>query len=199
MHNMWSYITVLLPALFTFPTSAATLPPSLHLISNANILSNGSERFVHCLAKPNATYPIYDSPLELAITLGPRPFLSWQLANFLEYVLIAIKTDAAQHPKDHIPEGYYYYHKPNQLGAVTVVPAFTRPFTWSDLYLVLHGLAEYAVTAPNAYEMCVEIIFRTGGFAGVIFLNWWIPDSSTSGKYIGVREAGNRRHLDLHS
>ena len=182
MVNMWSYITILLPALFTCPTSATYLPPSLHPFSNANILSNGSERYIHCLPKPNVTYPIYDSPLDLAITLGPRPFLQWQLVSFLKYVLIAINPDVKRHGKDQIPEGYYYYHKPHQLGSVSVVPAFTRPFTWEDLYIVLHGLEEYAVAAPHAYEMCVEIIFRNGGFAGVIFLNWWTSEPSTSGK-----------------
>ena len=178
---MWSYITVLLSAFSTFQ-AAATLRPSLHSISNASILSNGSERYIQCLPKPNVTYPIYDSPLELAITLGPRPFLSWQLVNFLKYVLIAINTNVTRHGKDHIPEGYYYYHKPHQLGSASVVPAFTRPFSWEDLYLVLHGLEEYAVAAAHAHEMCAEIIFRRGGFAGVIFLNWWTSEPSTSGK-----------------
>ena len=198
MHKMWSYITVLLPTFFTLPTSAATLPPSLQLISNANILSNGSERYIQCLPKSNVTYPIYDSPLELAITLGPRPFLSWQLVNFLKYVLIAIKKNASQHPEDYIPKGYYYYHVPHQLGSVSVVPAFIRPFTWSDLYIVLNGLLEYAVAAPHAYEMCAEIVFRAGGLAGVIFLNWWTSEPSTSGKYIGVRDTGNRHQFDSH-
>ena len=173
MHKMWSYIIVLLPAFFTLPTSAATLRPSFAGISNPYILSNGSERYIQCLPKPNVTYPIYDSPLDLAITLGPRPFLSWQLVQFLRYVLIAINTNVTRHPEDHIPEGYYYYHEPHQLGSVSVVPVFTRGFTWSDLYIVLHGLEEYAVAAPHAHEMCAEIIFRHGGFAGVLFLNWW--------------------------
>ena len=61
---------------------------------------------------------------------------------------------------------------------------------------MLNGLKEYAVAAPHAYEMCVEIIFRTGGFAGVIFLNWWTSGPSTGGKYIGVRDAGNRHQID---
>ena len=193
---MWSYIVVLLTAFFTFPTSATTLSPSLQIISNASNLSNGSERYIQCLPKPNVTYPVYDSPLELAITFGHRPFLSWLLTDFLKYVLIAIKTNATRHPHDHIPEGYYYYHEPHQFGTVSVVPAFTRPFTWSDLYLVLNALKEYAVAAPHAYEMCVEIIFRNGGFAGVIFLNWWTSGPLTGSKYIDVRDAGNRHQID---
>ena len=173
MHKMWSYIIVLLPAFFTLPTSAATLRPSFAGISNPYILSNGSERYIQCLPKPNVTYPIYDSPLDLAITLGPRPFLSWQLVQFLRYVLIAINTNVTRHPEDHIPEGYYYYHEPHQLGSVSVVTVFTRGFTWADFYILLHALEEYAVAAPHAHEMCAEIIFRHGGFAGVLFLNWW--------------------------
>ncbi|KAF6241402.1 hypothetical protein HO173_000112 [Letharia columbiana] len=189
MRKMWSYIPILLQVFFTTLTSAATLPPSLQLISNANILSNGSEEYIRCLPRSNVTYPIYDSPLELAMTFGHRQFLSWQLTTFLQSVLIAIKPNAALHPHVYLPDGYYYYHEPRHLGAISVVPALFREFTWSDLYLVLHGLAEYIVTAPHAYEMCVEINFRAGGFAGVIFVDWWTSDVPTMRNPLRVRGA----------
>ena len=191
MRRTWFHITVLSQFFVTLLVSAATLPPSLRLISTANLYNsshelvnwvsnlnphNGSHKSVQCLARSNVTYPIYDSPLVLAMTLGHRPILSWQVTTFIEYVIIAIKGNAAKHPHEYMPDGYYYYHEQHRLGAISVIPSFYRNFTWSDLYLVLHGLAEYIVTAPRAYEMCVEINFKAGGLAGVIFLDWWTSD-----------------------
>ena len=175
---MWSQI-ILLQIFFTLLTSAASLPPSLQLSSNANLLSNGSQDYIECRSRSNVTYPVFDSPLELAMTFGHRPILSWQLITFLQSVLISIKPNAARHPNVYIPDGYYYYHEPGHLGVVSVVPALFRKFTWANLYLVLHALGEYIVTAPHAYEMCVEINFKAGGFAGVIFITWWTPDVPT--------------------
>ena len=199
MRKMWSCITILLQVFFTFQTSAATLPPYLQPVGSTNFLSNGSEEYIKCLPRPNVTYPIYDSPLELAMTFGHRPILAWQLTTFLQSVLIAVKPNAAHHPNVYIPDGYYYYHEPHHLGAVSVVPALFRDFTWSDLYLVLHGLAEYIVTAPHAYEMCVEINFRQGGFAGVIFIDWWTSDVPTIRSSLRVRDAEISRSLDSDS
>ena len=193
MRRTWCLIPVLLQILFTFLISAATLPPSLQLSSGANLISNGSLDYVTCRSKSNVTYPIYDSPLELAMTFGHRPILSWQLTTYLQYILIAIKGNADRHPNDYLPRGYYHYHEPGHLGAVSVVPSLFRNFTWANLYLVLHALAEYIVTAPHAYEMCVEINFRAGGFAGVIFLTWWTSDVPH------VPRLGNRRLLELDS
>lgn len=199
MRRMRSYLTLLLHVVFAFSTSAATLPSALQPVSNIRLLSNGSNEYVKCLPRPNVTYPIYDSPLELAMTFGHRPVLSWQLTTFLQTILIAIKPNAAHHPNAHIPDGYYYYHEPHHLGTVIVVPPLFREFTWSDLYLVLHGLAEYIVTAPHAYEMCVEINFRGGGFAGAIFVDWWTSDVPTIRNSLRIRGVGNRRLLDLDS
>ena len=199
MRKVWSSLTILLQVYFTYLTSAATLPPSLQLVNNANLLSNGSSAYIQCLPRPNVTYPIYDSPLDLAMTFGHRPILSWQLTTFLRYVLISIKRNAADNPHAYLPDGYYYYHEPGHLGAVVVVPSFFHNFTWSDLYLVLHGLAEYVVTAPSAYEMCVEIIFRAGGLAGVIFIEWWTKDVPTIRNPLHVRDATNRHLLELDS
>lgn len=175
------------------PTLAATLPPALQLISSPKPLSNGSHEHVQCLSIPNVTYPIVDSPLELAMTFGHRSFLSWQLTTFLQSVLIAIKPNAVRHPNVYIPDGYYHYHEPSHLGTVSVIPSFYKNFTWSDLYLVLHGLAEYVVTAPHAYEMCVEINFRRGGLAGVIFIEWWTPDVPMMRKSFHVRDVAKSR------
>ena len=196
MRRTWFNITLLLQLSYPFLTSAATLSPYLLLTSNTKPFSNGSHRSVQCLARSNATYPVYDSPLELAMTFGHRPILSWQVTTFLEYVLIAIRPNAELHPDGYLPNGYYYYHEIRQLGAVSVIPSFFRNFTWSNLYLVLHALAEYIVTAPHAYEMCVEINFRKGGLAGVIFLDWWTPDVPTLPSSLRVRDAGNRHLLE---
>lgn len=192
MRRMWSYLTLLLQV-FAVSSSTATLPPSLQLISNASHLSNGSHEYVKCRDRPNATYPIVDSPLELDMTFGHRQILSWQLTTFLQGILIAIKPNAARHPNVHLPEGYYYYHEPHHLGTVIVVPSFYRQFTWSDLYLVLHAVAEYVVTAPHAYEMCIEINFRGGGLGGVIFIDWWTPDVPTIRNSLRVRDARHHR------
>lgn len=192
MRRMWFCLTLLLQV-FAFSSSAATLPPSLQLISNAIHLSNRSHEYVKCLPKPNVTYPIVDSPLELDMTFGHHQILSWQMTTFLQSILIAIKPNAAHHPNEHLPDGYYYYHEPRHLGTVIVVPSLYRQYTWSDLYLVLHGVAEYIVTAPHAYEMCIEINFREGGLAGVIFINWWTSDVPTVRNSLRVRDAGNRR------
>ena len=189
------YTILLLQAFFTLSTSAAILPPTLQLTSSATTLSNGSQEQVTCLPRPNITYPIIDSPLDLAMTFGHRSFLSWQLTTFLQYVLIDIKSNATLRPFEYLPDRYYHYHEPGQLGTVSVIPSFFRNFTWSDLYLVLHGLAEYVVTAPHAYEMCIEIIFRRGGLAGVIFLEWWTPDVPTTRKPLHIRGVGNLRPL----
>ena len=183
MRTMWSYATLLLHYFCPYLASAAMLPPSINLTSSRNLLSNSSHEEVNCLPRPNATYPVYDSPLELAMTFGHHTILSWQVAKFLEYVLIDIKPNATKHPDDYVPRGFYIYHKRGQLGGVFVIPSFYNNFTWADLFLVLHALAEYIVKAPRAYEMCVKIDFREGGLAGVIFLDWWqsvgaIPDIS---------------------
>lgn len=199
MRKTWSYATLLLQFFCPFITSAATLPSSLHLASEASLLSNGSQEFVKCLPRSNVTYPVYDSPLELAMTFGRRPILPWQVITFLETVLVDIKPNAARHPQEYIPHGFYYYHEFQQLGAIGVVPSLYRKFTWANLYLVLHALAEYIVAAPRAYEMCVEINFRNGGLAGAIFLEWWTPDVPTSRSSPRVRGAKNRRLLRLDS
>ncbi|CAD6583901.1 MAG: hypothetical protein ASARMPREDX12_001482 [Alectoria sarmentosa] len=196
MRRMWSYITLLLPIVAQI-SSAATLPHSLQLINNASPFPNGSHEYVKCLPRPNVTYPIADSPLKLDMTFGHHSFLSWVLTTYLQSVLIAIKPNAAHHPGVYIPDGYYYYHEPRHLGAVTVVPALYRNFTWSDLYLVLHGLAEYVVTAPHAYEMCIEINFEHGGFAGVIFIDWWTSDVPKKPNSHRVRDAEHRRRVEL--
>lgn len=195
MRKTWSYATLLLQFFCPFITSAATLPSSLHLTREANLVSNGSHEFVKCLTRSNVTYLVYDSPLELAMTFGRGPILPWQVITFLEYVLIDIKPNAARHPHEYIPDGYYYYHELQQLGAISVVPSLYRKFTWSNLYLVVHALAEYIVAAPRAYEMCVEINFRDGGLAGVIFLEWWTPDVPPTPNSLRIRDAGNRRLL----
>lgn len=197
MRRTWSYSTLLLPFFCPFITSAATLPSSLHLTSEANLFSNGSQEFVQCLTRSNVTYRVYDSPLELAMTFGRRPILPWQVITFLEYVLIDIKPNASRHPEEYIPHGYYYYHELQHLGAISVIPSLFRRFTWANLYLVVHALAEYIVGAPRAYEMCVEINFRNGGLAGAIFLDWWTPDVPKSRYILRVRGAGNRRLLRL--
>ena len=197
MRKTWSYASLLLPYFCSSLASAATLPPSLQLISNATLLSNSSHENVKCLPKPNATYLVYDSPLELAMTFGHRPILSWIVTTFLRYVLISIKPNAAKHPTEYIPDGYYHYHEPGLLGSVIVVPSFYNNFTWSDLYLVLHALAEYIVTAPHAYEMCVKINFREGGLAGVILLDWWTSDVPTNRNPLRMRDAGLRRLHEL--
>ena len=126
------------------------------------------------------------------MTFGHRPILSWQQSTFLRAVLIAIKPNASLYPYEYLPDNYYYYHEPGHLGAVIVVPSFYRNFTWSDLYLVLHSLAEYIVKAPSGYEMCVEINFKAGGLAGVIFLDWWTADVPTIREPLNVRDAENR-------
>ena len=193
MRGVGSSVILLLQVIFTFKTSAATIPPALQLMSSPTPLSNGSHEYVECSSRPNVTYPIFDSPLELAMTFGHRSFLSWQLIIFLQSVLIAIKPNAARHPNVYVPDGYYYYHEPRHLGSVSVVPSLFRNFTWSDLYLVLHGLAEYVVKAPHAYEMCVEINFREGGLAGVIFIGWWTSDAPTLENSLRIRDVGGRR------
>lgn len=192
---MWSSIIILIQLLFVCLSSAANLPPSLQLISNTHPLSNSSYHYIQCLPRSNVTYPIYDSPLELEMTFGHNPILSWQAATFLRNVLIAIKPNAASHPYEYIPDGYYYYHEPRQLGALSVIPSLFKNFTWSDLYLVLHGLADYIVKAPHAHEMCVLINFRKGGLAGVIFFDWWTSDVPMRQQSIRVRDAGHRRLL----
>lgn len=185
------FYTILLSNLFSILPTSATLPPALQLTSGTVSLSNGSHEQVTCLQTPNVTYPIAHSPLDLAITFGHRSFLSWQLTTFLQSVLIDIKSNATNRPNEYIPHGYYHYHEPGLLGTVSVIPSFFRNFTWSDLYLVLHGLAEYVVTAPHAYEMCVEINFRRGGLAGVIFIGWWTPDVPAMRKPLPARRIGN--------
>ena len=60
---------------------------------------------------------------------------------------------------------------------------------------MLHGLAEYVVTASHAYEMCVEINFRQGGLAGLIFIEWWTPDVPAMRKPLHIRGVGNPRLL----
>ena len=196
MRGMWSYATILLQVFCPYLASAATLPPSVHLTSNRNPLSNNSHEDVKCLPRPNATYPIYDSPLELAMTFGHHQILSWQVTTFLQYVLIDIKPNASRYPNDYVPRGFYFYHELGHLGKVSVIPSFYNHFTWSDLYLVLHALAEYIVKAPHAYEMCVKVDFRAGGLAGVIFLDWWTSDAPTKRSLIPVRDARNLRQLE---
>ena len=191
MFRLLSYLMLLLHIL-TLPTSAVSLPPALQLMSKVDLLSNGSHEYVKCISRPNVTYLIYDSPLELDMTFGHRSFLSWQLTTFLHTVLISITPNAVDHPNVYVPDGYYYYHEHGHLGTVIVVPSYFKNFTWSDLYLVLHGLAEYIVTAPHAYEMCVEINFRKGGLAGVIFINWWTPDVPTIRNSLRIRDAESR-------
>ena len=198
MRKTWSCTALLLQVFCLRLTTAATLPPSLQLASSAHLLSNTSHESVECHARSNFTYPIYDSPLLLDMTFGHRPILSWEMTTFLEYVLIAIKSNAADHPHEYLPHGFFRYHEFGQLGAVTVIPSFYRNFTWSDLYLVLHGLAEYIVKAPRAYEMCVEINFRNGGLAGVIFLDWWTPDTPRTQRHRRVRDFGNHPLLELN-
>ncbi len=193
MFRMLSHLMLLLPIIFTLPTSAVSLPPALQLMSRVDLLSNGSHEYVKCLSRPNITYLIYDSPLELDMTFGHRSFLTWQLTTFLQTVLIDIKPNAVHHPNVYLPDGYYYYHEHGHLGTVIVVPSYFKNFTWSDLYLVLHGLAEYIVTAPHAYEMCVEINFREGGLAGVIFIDWWTSDVPTIRNSLRDRDDGSRR------
>ena len=192
MYRMLSNLILLLHIFFTLPISAAKLPPALQLTSTVGPLSNGSHEYVKCLSRPNVTHLIYDSPLELDMTFGHRPFLSWQLVTFLQTVLITIKPNAVDHPDVYLPDGYYYYHELGRLGSVIVVPSFFKNFTWSDLYLVLHGLAEYIVTAPHAYEMCIEINFRKGGLAGVIFIDWWTSDVPTIRNSLRIRDAASR-------
>ena len=191
---MWSYGTLLLQFFFPYLASAATVPPSIHLTSNKTSLSNNSHEDVKCLPRPNATYPIYDSPLELAMTFGHHPILSWTVTTFLRYVLIDITPNASRYPHQYIPTGFYFYHELGQRGKVSVIPSFYNHFTWSDLYLVLHALAEYLVKAPYAYEMCVKIDFQNGGLAGLIILDWWTSDVPTKQSLIPVRDA---RHLRL--
>ena len=194
MRIMWSYVTLLLHFFCPYLASAATLPPSLRLTSNRILLSNNSHENVKCLPRPNATYPIYDSPLALAMTFGHHPILSWTVTTFLRYVLIDITPNATKYPDQYVPTGFYFYHELGQLGKVSVIPSFYNNFTWSDLYLVLHALAEYIVKAPHAYEMCIKINFRQGGLAGVIFLDWWTPDAPTKKSLIPVHDP---RHLRL--
>ena len=189
MRRMWLYVTLLLQFFCPHLASAATLPRSIQLTSSRNLLSNSSHEIVECLSKPNATYPIYDTPLELAMTFGHHQILSWQVTTFLQYVLIDIKPNATKYPDDYIPTGFYFYHEPGHLGKVSVIPSFYTSFTWSDLYLVLHALAEYIVKAPRAYEMCVKINFRQGGLAGVMFLDWWTSDAPTKRSLIPLRDA----------
>ena len=177
------------------PTTASLLPPPFRLASNGTLLSNGTQKYVQCQPRSNVTYPIYDSPLELAITLGHQPIPSWQVFKFLEFLLIDIKSEVARHPGEYITGGYYYYHKPRQLGTVIVIPTLFRRFTWSDLFLVLHGLAEYISKAPQAYEMCVEINFKAGGLAGVIFFDWWTVEAPHERSAVSDRDIGNRRLL----
>ena len=196
MRRTWSYVTLLLQFFCPYLASATTLPPSTHVTGNRYLLSNSSHESVQCLPRPNATYPIYDSPLELVMTFGHHQILSWQVTTFLQYVLIDIKPNAAKHPHDYVPDGFYFYHKLGQLGKVSVIPSLYNSFTWSDLYLVLHALAEFIVKAPHAYEMCVKIDFRQGGLAGVIFFDWWTLDAPTKRDLIAVREARNLRLLD---
>ena len=197
MPKMWFYIRTLVLLFFPCVTSAASLPPSLQPISNLKLLSNGSQHYIQCLPKSNVTYPIYDSPLDLAMTFGHRPILSWQVITFLEDVLASIRSRAAHHPHEYMPDGYFYYHVHDQLGTISVIPSFVRNFTWSDLYLVLHGLAEYVVAAPHAYEMCVEIVFRAGGLAGVIYFNWWTPDFGSRRHPVSARDAGHLPNLEM--
>ena len=193
MHRMWSYAASLLNFFCLYLASAANLLPSRPLTSNWHLLSNSSHEGVQCLPRPNATYPIYDSPLELAMTFGHQPILSWQASTFLQYVLIAIKPNAAKHPDQYIPDGFYVYHELGHLGKVFVVPSLYNDFTWSDLYLVLHALAEYIVKAPHAYEMCVKINFQRGGLAGVIFFDWWTSDGPKKPSPIRFLHARNLR------
>ena len=193
---MWSYATIL-PQLFCpYLPSAATLPPSVHLTSNRDPLSNSSHEVVECLPRPSAIYPIYDSPLELAMTFGHHQILPCQVTTFLQYVLIDIKPNASKYPDEYVPRGFYFYHELGHLGKVSVISSFYNNFTWSDLYLVLHALAEYIVKAPHAYEMCIKINFRAGGLAGVIFLDWWTSDAPTKRSLIPVRDARNLRLLE---
>ena len=166
MRRMWSFATLLLQFSGPYLASAATLPPSIDLTSTRNLLSNNSHESVKCLSRPNATYPIYDSPLQLAMTFGHHQILAWQVTTFLQYALIDIKPNASKHPDEYVPRGFYIYHEPGHLGKVSVIPSFYNNFTWSDLYLVLHALAEYIVKAPHAYEMCVKIDFRDGVWLG---------------------------------
>ena len=192
MNRIRVYVILLLNLFIVLPTSAATLPPAIQLISSPGSVSNGSHGYVTCLSTPNITYPIVDSPLDLDMTFGHRPILSWQLTVFLQSVLIDIKSNATHRPYEYISDGYYYHHEPGHLGTVSVIPSLFRKFTWSDLYLVLHGLAEYVVTAPHAYEMCVEINFRHGGLAGVIFIEWWTPYVPTVRKRLHARAFRSR-------
>ena len=194
MRQRWFSVTILFSVFSPFLTSAFTLPALSHSSSNSGPFSNDSQKYIQCLPKSNVTHAVYDSPLELAITLGRRPIPPWQATLFLETVLVSIKTNASVRPFEYIPDDYYYYHKHDERGAISVIPSFVRDFTWSDLYLVLHGLAEYVVAAPHAYEMCVEIVFRTGGLAGVIYFNWWMPFSGLMGLSL-PRDAGNLRLL----
>ena len=133
------------------------------------------------------------------MTFGHRPILPWEVITFLKYALIAIEPNAARHPHSYIPNDNYIYHRPHELGAVSVLPSPYKRFTWSDLYLVVHALAEYIVASPRAYEMCVEIRFHKGGSAGLMFLEWWTWDVPTIRSSPHDRQARDRRLIGSDS